>query len=353
MILSNPKTGKQIIIPLKRAAEVFGQDFGNRKFICLPCDPAVAVHGREVLTLERSRPKKKLSGTCVVRMGGIGDLILMSSGLRALKQGMNGSRLTVATLKEHMALMAAMPFVDRCIAVDDLGKYKFDRMIDLRFAVEPPEFGSACKGTWDSYTMEDRSDAFDKLLGVYPAPKRFDVPVDNKVTEKMAKSLPEKFVLLAAAIAAPARSIPIQYIKRICSLVRRKLGMDVVLVGSSRKWNEELKALEGKNIINMIDKTNLQEMISLCQLSDLVVTPDTGTLHVAGALRKKTIGVFGNINPRTRISYYPTVKAIYPHGEKKCIPCWDLHPCNPKAECGPACMRVSTPSRIMEVISEG
>jgi ADP-heptose:LPS heptosyltransferase len=130
----------------------------------------------------------------------------------------------------------------------------------------------------------------------------------------------------------------------------KKFDTNVVLVGQSQPWTNGVKKVQLPRVINLIDKTSTPEMISLCSLAKLVITPDTGTLHIAGALKKKTIGIFGNINPRTRISYYPTVKAIYPHGDLKCIPCWDLHPC--KLNGAARCMNLTTPKKILSTVAE-
>ena len=330
---------------------MFGPDCAGKRFIFLPCAPA-AVTPKSTISIEvREQAPKKVKGICVVRMGGLGDLIMLSSGLRELKRRNYSKSLTFATLEKHQAFMGAMPFVDDTICVDDLKDYDFEKTIDLRFAVEPPELGTHCRGSWESYTMDDRSDAFEKLMGVYPCQKKFEVPVDGDTTERMNYKLNGKeFVLINGAMVALARSISPKYIEPLCSAIVKKFGINVVLVGQSQPWTNGVKSIHSDGLINLINKTTIPEMISLCYLAQLVITPDTGTLHIAGALKKKTIGVFGNINPRTRISYYPTVKAIYPHGDLKCIPCWDLHPC--KMNGSAKCMNLTTPGKIIKTAAE-
>ena len=355
VVLVNPQTGKEFRISSKSARSFFGANGINKKFLCLPCYSEIQL--REDPTslqfyIKKYKRKKKVSGTCVIRMGGLGDLILLSSGLQALKKRMKGEPLTFATLKTHQSFMHQIDSIDQCITVDELGGYEFDKVIDLRFAVEPPQLGAICKGTWDSYTTEDRSDVFDKLLGVYPAPKRFSLPVDDKATKKMAGLVPETFILINACMIAAARSIVSKYILPLCGLITKKLHIPVVLVGVSQTWNMGLKAISMPNVINLIDKTNISEMISLCHLSDLVVTPDTSTVHIAGAMGKRAIGLFGNINPRTRISYYPNVRALYPHGKLSCIPCHDLHPCMADPNKSPKCMELLTPDVIFNAIEQ-
>ena len=353
-VLANPQTGKELRVSPTKAKEVFGVNGEEKRFICLPCKSEIVTAPSKasfIVQVKTYARKKKIHGTCVIRMGGLGDLILLSSGLKELRKRMKGVPLYLATLKTWLPFMKKMDCVDRCIPIDNLGGYEFTKVIDLRFAVEPPQLGASCKGTWESYTTEDRSDVFDKLLGTYPAPKRFQVPVNGSVS-KLSKLLPEKFILLNACMVSAARSIPPVYIQPICELITEKLGIEIVLCGTSEPWNASLKTISIPKVTNLIDQTTIWEMIALCSMAHLVITPDTGTLHVAGAMGKRTLGIFGNINPRTRISYYSNVKALYPHGELRCIPCWDIHPCMKKPEDGAKCMRLITPQKILAAVEQ-
>ncbi len=336
----NPKSGKELRLSEQMVSEAFDVE-GNNRFICLPYKVSQSVKVKK-------KVKKKVGGTCVIRMGGLGDLILLSSGLRELKSRMKKSLLTFAILKEHVPFIKSLGFLDHVLDVNRIDDYGFDNVIDLRFAVEPPQLGSFCKGTWDSYMMDDRSDAFDKLLGVYPCPKRFLLPEDDKTETRMYKIVGSDFILICASMVAAARSIIPSYIKPLCHKIISRIGKKVVLIGQSQPWNKSLSEISGDGITNLIDKTSIPEMVSLCRLADVVVSPDTGTLHIAGALGTKTLGLFGNINPRTRVSYYPSVKTLYPHGELKCLPCFDLHPCmdGNRAE-GVKCMALLTPAKIV------
>ena len=298
------------------------------------------------------RTKKHYSGTCVLRMGGMGDLIALSSGLRAYKDMYPKEMLTLATLPQNTILYKNAPWLDNCIPIDNLEYAKFDKIIDLRWQVEPPQIGAG-KSTWEAYTSEDRSDLFDKILGVYPAQKRFYIYSDNECLDKMRKTMPEGFVIgINSAMVAPARSIIPTYIDPLCRMIREQTEAKIVLFGVSSEWNAFLKDVNMEGVVNLIDKTTTEEMIALCSLVGLLITPDTGTLHIAGALGKRTLALFGNINPRTRISYYPNVRPIYPHGALSCIPCWDVHSCINDPQEGSRCMRLLNPDVIFNAIRE-
>ena len=351
----NKKTGKELKISDKQAEEFFGPLHGVKNIMCLPCSSEVDMSGETVPNVYQIKKaglkRKKVKGTLIARMGGIGDLLMMSSGMREMKD--RGEAITLATLPQHVPFMK---HIDICpvISIEDMEQYEFDKFIDLRFAVEPKELGNIGKSSWEDYTLKDRSDVFDELLGVYPARKRFSLlPIEGYEPEEITNAIgDEPFVAINASIVASARAIPMQYIEPICRKIITKLGVPVVLFGMSQPWNYDLTKISITGLINLIDKTDWKELLSLISMADTVVTPDTGSLHIAAAMNKKTLGLFGCINPRTRISYYPTVRALYPVGELPCIPCWDLHPCVTKPQDSVKCMMLLDPSRVVNAIKE-
>lgn len=292
---------------------------------------------------------------CVVRMGGLGDLIFLSSSLREWRLRNPDTFLTLATTEGHLGFMQSLGIADNVIPMNNLAHLRFEKTIDLRLAVEPPEVVPRGRGDWSDYVTKARSDIFDELLGVYPCPKRFEIPVNPSILRIMKKALDgwgvKDFVLLNCAVIAQARAIPLRYVEPLCKEIV-KLGLHVILTGTSFAWNIPLMNIAGEGIVNLIHRTTIPELIALASLSSLVVTSDTGTLHIGGALGKRTIGIFGNIDPATRISYYPSVRAIHPAGELDCIPCWDVHPCTTGGCKDPKCMELLTPEWIMEAVQE-
>lgn len=78
--------------------------------------------------------------------------------------------------------------------------------------------------------------------------------------------------------------------------------VNIILLGG-KKEEEELKevvdSVENSSVLlNLINKTTVIESISLINECDLVVGGDTGMLHVADALGKNTLTIFGPTNPK-------------------------------------------------------
>lgn len=79
-------------------------------------------------------------------------------------------------------------------------------------------------------------------------------------------------------------------------------------------------------IQNVSDFTSqsLKHLFATVKVVDAVVTPDTGIMHIAGALRKPCAAVFFSIDPELRVSYYPTVEGWCPDHFKK-TRWWNKH----------------------------
>lgn len=88
----------------------------------------------------------------------------------------------------------------------------------------------------------------------------------------------------------------IELMKRLSS------SYNILLIGGKKEEDEIANVREEINsissVINCINKTNLIESAALLNRCDLVIGGDTGMLHLADALDKHTVTIFGPSNPK-------------------------------------------------------
>jgi ADP-heptose:LPS heptosyltransferase len=195
----------------------------------------------------------------------------------------------------------------------------------------------------------DRSDLFDRLLRV-ESKKNYVLPVDEAHKEDLLKrfgSVRKPHIGIVATSKSSVRVIPQDYIEPLAKGLLKAFGGTVFLLGKAEPWGQAIGSLKGRHIVNLVDHLFLPEAVAMTSLLDFMISPDTAPVHFAAALKVKTIGLFGNIHPRTRTTYYPMVTPIYPEGEMPCIPCWDKPKCNHRGKIGADCMRIMTPDRIV------
>ncbi len=95
---------------------------------------------------------------------------------------------------------------------------------------------------------------------------------------------------------------------------------------------------------------SVDEYVAFMSGMDLVIAPDSGTLHIACALGLPTLGIFGPTRGEVRSKYNPTLRWI--DAEMDCAPCWcvgDRPPCEGK-NCE-AMLKIE-PEQIVETAKE-
>ncbi len=123
--------------------------------------------------------------------------------------------------------------------------------------------------------------------------------------------LPEGFVALCpGAEYGPAKQWPAEHFAELAGLVLAS-GRCVVVVGSAREREfaqamvDALRA-RGKPqgagspplLLDLCGRTNMEQAIALLGAAGGVVSNDSGLMHVAAALGRPTVGLYGSTDPR-------------------------------------------------------
>jgi len=87
-------------------------------------------------------------------------------------------------------------------------------------------------------------------------------------------------------------------------LVREKAAKVVFIGGpNDRELSERIVSLSGVDVIDWVGKTDLPELMDLAKRLDLLVTNDSGPMHIAAANGVPTLAIFG---PTTReLGFFP------------------------------------------------
>ncbi|MGH8609399.1 MAG: lipopolysaccharide heptosyltransferase II [Gammaproteobacteria bacterium] len=174
-----------------------------------------------------------------------------------------------------------------------------------------------------------------------PFPEIFPLP-DLKVdTRSVACSLealglkqPERLLALCpGAEFGPAKRWPPEYFAEIARRMRAQ-GWAVWVFGSARDAEPARRVCEraGGGFVNLAGRTTLGEAIDLLSLASAVVTNDSGLMHVACALNRPLVAVYGSSDPgftpplnrAARIEYLglpcsPCFKPTCPLGHLDCL----------------------------------
>src|SRR5205814_6470769 len=122
-----------------------------------------------------------------------------------------------------------------------------------------------------------------------------------------------------------------------------ELDTDVLLIGSKDELEVSLEVsrLMRNEPVMLTAKSDLAQAVSLLSLVDLLVTNDTGPAHIAAALGRPTLVIFGPTNPLTTRPFAPAAEII--REPPDCAPCM-LRDC----PIDHRCMHAITPAQVFE-----
>ena len=149
--------------------------------------------------------------------------------------------------------------------------------------------------------------------------------------------------LCPGSINSRAKRWPAERYAALGDLFIDKLGAKVLLLGSDAEAavSSSVNAQMHGSAVNLTGKTSLAELVALLSLVDLLVTNDTGPAHIAAALGRPTLVIFGPTNPLTTRPFSPYGEII--REPPDCAPCM-LRDC----PIDHRCMTAITPEDVFE-----
>jgi 3-deoxy-D-manno-octulosonic-acid transferase/heptosyltransferase-1 len=129
---------------------------------------------------------------------------------------------------------------------------------------------------------------------------------------------------------------------KLADLIQEQLKIKVVFTGSESKSVEEIAAKMKSKFINLGGKTSLMELASLFKKARMLITTDSGPMHLACAVGKPVIALFGPTDPKRTGPYGEGHIVI--RDNLSCSPCF-LKKCDMVN-----CMKNITPEQVYAVV---
>jgi heptosyltransferase-1 len=260
----------------------------------------------------------------VVRLGAMGDIVHALPAVASLKHGFPGWQVTWVVEPRWAPLLEANPFVDRVVPLDrrtgaglarawrELREQRFDFAVDFQGLVKSALVACAAR--------TERIYGFDRSLVREPLAALF---YSDKVAARSAHRVDRNLELAAGAgasialhsfplppgraegvlpagafvLASPlsgwrAKQWPLDYYARLAERLRREAGVPLVLNGPPG----EREALAGV-ADTMLHLSSIEGLIDATRRAAAVVGVDSGPLHVAAALGRPGVAIFGPTDP--------------------------------------------------------
>jgi len=292
----------------------------------------------------------------VVRFSSIGDVVLTTPVVRALKNQLDFPEIHFLTKKPFASILDGNTNVDRIITieksidevVDQLKLEKYDWVIDLHNNLRTTSLKKKLRRPSKTFNKLNIRKwllvkfKIDKMPDVHVVDRYFDavrsLGVENdhregefSLSESDYVDVERKFHVNAKSyitIAIGAQFATKRMPKSLLDKLISNIHAPVVLVGGemdSELASELLASTDRKDVWNACGDYNLKQSASIVAQSAKLITNDTGMMHIASCLIVPVVSVWGNTVPSLGMyPYYPSNKnmfSIHQVDGLSCRPC--------------------------------
>jgi len=285
----------------------------------------------------------------IIRFSSIGDIVLTTPIVRCLKQQLN-AEVHYLTKSAYQDILLSNPHIDKVWGVDNnlnqllpkLQAQQFDRIIDLHhnlrtlrvklhLGVPSASFPKLNIEKWLLTNLKinrlpdvhivDRYFETVKTLGI----KNDDLGLDYFIPSNEVVDLAEygfmngKYIAFAIGAKYATKRLPTEKIIQIC----QQLPHPIVLLGAKEDHENARQIVEGTNktILNACGQFSLHGSASWAQQARLLITHDTGLMHIGAAFKIPIVSVWGNTVPAFGMYPYQTDYQVIETKNLNCRPC--------------------------------
>lgn len=278
----------------------------------------------------------------LVKPSALGDIVHALPVLSALRTRFPQAEILWVVHRSYADLLDGHPELNAVLSFDRAGKRRFaalaelirvmrelrrracDLVIDLQgllrtglltgFSGAPRRVGlfSAREGSAWAYTdclhdplgrtleqmhAVDRYWLVAEALGVGYLPKRFVIPIgqaERTWAESRLGALPRPWIMVHLGTRWETKRWPVAHFAELCQRAQRSRGGSVVLVGSPGEsaFAEEFSRRFRGPLLNLIGQTTLKQLAAVLERADIMLSNDSGPLHLAAALGRPVVAPF-------------------------------------------------------------
>lgn len=288
----------------------------------------------------------------IIRFSSIGDIVLTSPVIRGLKQQVEGAEVHFLTKASYRNILDNNPYVDKVHVlknslketVNELREEGFDYVIDLHHNLRTKRLKNRLKVVDFTVNKLNREkwlmvnfkknklpnkhivDRYLETVSVFDVTndmQGLDYFIPEKdSTEKLRSehNLSQSYIAFAIGGQHATKKLDDASMDALCA----KVNSPLVLLGGKEDVEQAEKLSNfHAHVIHFCGKLNLNQSADMVKHANLVITHDTGLMHIAAAFHKPILSIWGNTIPEFGMTpYLPDENSkIFEVKDLKCRPC--------------------------------
>ena len=263
----------------------------------------------------------------IIRFSSIGDIVLTTPVVRCLKNQVQDAEVHYLTKESFHSIVEDNPYVDKIhllahsweLMIHELRLEEYDHIIDLHHNVRTLRVKKMLRKpahsfnklniqkyiyvnlkwnmmpavhivdrylkTVESFGVKNDGAGLDYFIPAKDETKKNDIPASHHAG----------YIGIVIGAAHNTKKYPVHKLKELCS----QLEHPIILLGGKedRQDGEAIASVDAVKIYNGCGKFSINESADLVRKSKLVVTNDTGLMHIAAAFKRPVISLWGNTVP--------------------------------------------------------
>ena len=261
----------------------------------------------------------------IIRFSSIGDIVLTSPVVRLLRKKFPEADIRFVTKRQFADLVEHNPHLNGVFFLgdslnklaDELKKFQPDLVVDLHHNLRTRILRTLIGGKWKSFQKLNVEKwlkvnlKVDRLPNVHiverylESVKEFGVENDNQGLDyffpsdfqspQIPETLKDGFVAVVVGAKYKTKQLPEHKLVEICDGISKP----VLLIGGpeDKALGECVSSASNGITVNGCGQFSLLQSAWMIKQSALVITHDTGMMHIAAAFKKKIISIWGNTIP--------------------------------------------------------
>ncbi|MSR77865.1 MAG: glycosyltransferase family 9 protein [Candidatus Omnitrophica bacterium] len=285
----------------------------------------------------------------VITLSNIGDVIVTTPVMAALKSQFPEARLTVVCGPRTVSILKGSRMIDELVVYDkharlseklkfiiQLRRKKYDLVVDLRHTAIP--YLVSAKQKSPIFRGGKVLPLHEKHLVILKAMKlsteirqRFDFFTPEEEASVLAKiqkrgiRADASWIVIAPFAASELKTWTFSGFKALVTQLLESFSGEILLVGGEREKSMmgSLAQIHPQRVINLAGETSLRELSALVNRAALLVANDSSVVHLGFEMNRPTVAIFGPTDPALSGRKGPRFRVA--QHTAPCVPCEQAH----------------------------